>query len=82
MEWIARDLGKREDNGKEVWSVGKVRAILKDPIYAGFTLRGQEPVRAEHDAIIEKETFNLVQQRIVRNIRNPKYLYKPLILGD
>lgn len=82
MEWIARYLSKKEDGAGSVWSVGSVRAILKDPIYAGYELKGQEIVEAEHDAVIEKETFNKVQQRIVRNIRNPKYLYKPLILSD
>lgn len=82
MEWIARNISKEEDGNGDVWSTGMVRAILKDPVYAGYELRGQEVVKAEHEAIIGKETFNKVQQRIVRNIRNPKYLYKPLILGD
>ncbi len=82
MERIARGLVRSDGNGGLVWSVGRVREILKDPIYAGYVLKGQDAVKGEHDPIINIEIFNKVQQRIVRNIRNPKYLYKPLILGD
>lgn len=82
MEGIARNFNK-ESEGREKWfTVGMVRAILKDPIYAGYIFKGKEIVRGEHEPIIDKEKFNKVQQRIVRNIRNPKYLYEPLILGE
>jgi hypothetical protein len=80
MEKIAREMKKKEDSFN--WSLGEVREILKDPTYAGYKFRGAEIVKAAHEAIIDVETFNKVQQKIVRNIRNPKYLYKPLVLGD
>jgi uncharacterized protein (DUF302 family) len=79
MEKISRDLKKK---GAKIFSLNEVREILKDPTYAGYKFRGTEIIKAEHDAIIDPETFNKVQQKIVRNIRNPKYLYKPLELKD
>ncbi|UCE36899.1 MAG: recombinase family protein [Thermoplasmata archaeon] len=75
MEWIARNLDYIND-----LSQGQVREILKDPIYAGYKFKGVDIVLGEHETIIDKDTFNSVQKRIVRNIRNPKYVYKPLVL--
>lgn len=82
MEWIARNLSKESEVGEKYFSVRMVRAVLKDPIYAGYIFIGKEIVRGEHEPIIDKEKFNKVQQRMIRNIRNPKYLYEPLILGE
>lgn len=79
MEKISRELKKK---GAENMNLNEVREILKDPTYAGYKFRGTEIVKGEHEAIIDRVTFNKVQQKIVRNIRNPKYLYKPLVLGD
>jgi hypothetical protein len=79
MEKISREMKKKEDSIN--WSLNEVREILKDPTYAGYKFRGTEIVKGQHEAIIEVETFNKVQQKIVRNIRNPKYLYEPLQLG-
>ena len=79
MEKISRELKKKE--GAINWSLNEVREILKDPTYAGYKFRGAEIVKAQHEAIIDAGTFNKVQQKIVRNIRNPKYLYEPLQLG-
>lgn len=78
MEKIARELKKKE--GSINCSLNEVREILKDPTYAGYKFRGAGTVKALHDAIIDVETFNKVQQKIVRNIRNPKYQYEPLQL--
>jgi hypothetical protein len=80
MEKIAREMKKKETSIN--WSLNEVREILKDLTYAGYKFRGAEIVKAEHKAIIDVETFNKVQVKIVRNIRNPKYVYKPLVLGD
>jgi hypothetical protein len=80
MEKIARDLTKQDESIK--WSLNEIREILKNPNYAGYKFQGANVIIANHEAIIDAETFNQVQQRIVRNIRNPKYLYKPLELGD
>jgi hypothetical protein len=82
MEKIARDL-KREDGNRSIkWSLNEVRDILKDPIYAGYEYKGSDVVLANHEKIVDKDTFNRVQKRIVRNIRNPRYLYEPLVLGE
>ncbi len=81
MERIAREIRKSNAKTQEL-NLSKVREILKDPVYAGYILKGNEYVKESHEPIVERETFNTVQQRIVRNIRNPKYLYEPLILGD
>lgn len=79
MEWISRNLS-REDENECSLGLETVRAILKDPIYAGYVFKGKELIRGEHDPVIDRETFNKVQQKIQRNIRNPKYRYDPLVL--
>lgn len=81
MEKIARDIGKSNAMASEL-NLSKVREILKDPVYAGYSPKGNEYVKGSHEPIVERETFNAVQKKIVRNIRNPKYLYEPLILGE
>ncbi|UCE72853.1 MAG: recombinase family protein [Methanomassiliicoccales archaeon] len=58
-----------------------VRRILKDPVYAGYVFKGNDLLKGDHKAIIDIESFNSVQKKIVRNIRNPKYVYHPLVLG-
>lgn len=75
MERISRTLDQ-----KVSLNTALVREILKNPVYAGFILFGAEVVKSSHEPIIEIETFNKVQKKIVRNIRNPKYMYKPLEL--
>jgi len=75
MERISRTLDQ-----KPPLNTASIREILKNPVYAGFILIGAEVVKGSHEPIIEIKTFNSVQKKIVRNIRNPKYLYKPLEL--
>ena len=82
MESIARTLAKKIISTGTGWNVGMVRDILKNPIYAGYDFMGGEVKRAGHTPIIERNRFNSVQERIQRNIRNPRYRAKPLILGD
>jgi len=77
MERISRTLDQ-----KLPLNTALVREILKNPVYAGFILIGAEVVKGSHEPIIGIETFNKVQRMIVRNIRNPKYIYEPLILGE
>jgi hypothetical protein len=79
MEKIARELSQKE---KKSWSLNEIREILKDPIYAGYKFQGADVIKAKHKAIVKPETFNKVQEKIQRNIRNPKYRQKPLVLGD
>lgn len=78
MEKIARELTQKGEG--ESWSLNEVREILKDPIYAGYKFQGGDVVKAHHEAIIEPATFNKVQEKIQRNIRNPKYRQNPLVL--
>jgi hypothetical protein len=80
MEKITRELANEKEG--EVWSLKEIREILKDPTYAGYKFQGGEVVKAQHEPIIKPETFNKVQQKIQRNIRNPKYRNNPLVLGD
>lgn len=82
MEAIARNLVKNSEGEGNGWSVGVVRDILKNPAYAGYEFKGGDVKKAEHPPIIPQELFNSVQERIQRNIRNPRYRAKPLILGD
>lgn len=80
MEKIARELTKKDDSIK--WNLNEIREILKDPTYAGYRFQGADVVKADFENIIEPEIFNKVQQKIQRNIRNPKYRQKTLVLGD
>jgi hypothetical protein len=80
MEKIARELTKKDESIK--WGLNEIREILKDPTYAGYKFQGPDLVKADFEKIIEPEIFNEVQQKIQRNIRNPKYRQKPLVLGD
>lgn len=82
MESIARALANNQERSGMGWNVGVVRIILKNPVYAGYEFKGGEAVKANHDPIIERKLFNSVQERIQRNIRNPRHRAKPLILGD
>jgi hypothetical protein len=82
MEAIARDLVKSREGKGNGWNVGLVRNILKNPLYAGYDFKGGEVVKVESPCIVEEELFNSVQERIQRNIRNPRYRAKPLVLGD
>jgi hypothetical protein len=82
MESIARGLVKSREGKGNGWNVGVVRDILKNPAYAGYEFKGGDVKKAEHPPIIPKDLFNSVQERIQRNIRNPRYRAKPLILGD
>lgn len=75
MEKIARSIDSDSQLGTQ-----KVRDILKNPLYAGYIYKGQEVVKGPQEAIIGFKSYNSVQRKIVRNIRNPKYLYKPLEL--
>ncbi len=77
MERISRTLDQ-----KLPLNTALVREILKNPVYAGFIFIGKDVVKGTHEPIIGIKTFNKVQRRIVRNIRNPKYIYEPLILGE
>ncbi len=80
MEKISRELTNKGE--EKSWSLNDVREILKDPIYAGYQFHGADVIKARHEAIVKPEIFNKVQERIQRNIRNPKYRQKPLVLGD
>jgi site-specific DNA recombinase len=75
MERIARSLKGEASPGTLT-----VREILKDPVYAGYIFKGQDVIKGSHEPIIDSKTFNSVQIKIVRNIRNPKYVYEPLHL--
>lgn len=79
MEKIARELSGKDE--ERTLGLNDVREILKDPIYAGYKFQGADVIKAYHEAIIEVDTFNKVQQKIQRNIRNPKYRQNPLELG-
>ena len=82
MESLARGLVKSREGKGNGWNAGVVRDILKNPVYAGYDFKGGEVVKVESPPIVKKDLFNSVQERIQRNIRNPRYRAKPLILGD
>ncbi len=84
MVSIADNLNERGIKTKKAgqWTIWSIRHILRNPVYAGYVKWDEETSRGKHKPAISIKTFNSVQRRIVDNIRNPKYKYKPMILGD
>ena len=63
-------LGHRTKTGR-TWASQTVANILGNPVYCGLT-RTNGSVRAgSHQALIERDTFNRVQQEMERRIRRP-----------
>ncbi len=50
--------------GARPFSLGHLRAILANPIYAGEIAHRGERFKAQHQAIVAPETFEAVQQRL------------------
>ncbi|MCK4443501.1 MAG: recombinase family protein [Thermoplasmata archaeon] len=64
------------------WTIWSIRHILRNPIYAGYVRWDGEHSRGKHKPTVSIPVFNSVQEKIVDNIRNPKYKYDPTILME
>jgi DNA invertase Pin-like site-specific DNA recombinase len=62
------------------WDAATVASILKNPIYAGYTEWDDTLTKSTHEALVPLETFNEVQEKLVRHIRRPEQRYKPRLL--
>jgi len=62
------------------WDGVTISYILKNPVYAGYVEWDDTMQKGEHEAIISPETFNKVQEILVRHIRRPEQRYKPRLL--
>ncbi|OGR02764.1 MAG: hypothetical protein A2284_14755 [Deltaproteobacteria bacterium RIFOXYA12_FULL_61_11] len=66
--------------GGGTWNKNAVLNILKNPVLTGLMPCGQERYEAEHEAIVEREVFEAVQQRLEamatfqKKSRNSNYL--------
>lgn len=63
------------------WAKANVLRVLKNPVYAGFMPYGNELHEGEHQAIIDRETFDAVRLQLTgagggkgSRLRNPEYL--------
>jgi site-specific DNA recombinase len=76
---------KRRKNYSTIWTGGRVRQILKNPVYKGVSVHRKksiihrEPVVRPAPVIIDEATWDLVQAKIVENqiagSKNQKYDY-------
>jgi site-specific DNA recombinase len=57
---------------RSMWTVWSVSYILHNPAYAGFRRWDGILVQSSHSPIIDKGTFNSVQQLIIAKTKNPR----------
>ena len=62
------------------WDAPTVSYILKNVLYAGYIEWEDTLRKGSHEAIIDPQTFNRVQERLVHLIRRPEQRYKPRLL--
>ncbi len=69
---VMHEEGLRNHSGKKV---GKSRLydLLSDPFYCGQMKWNQQVFPAKHEPIITKDLFNLVQEKMHRKFKVPKY---------
>jgi len=68
------------------WAKANVLRLLKNPVYAGFMPYGEELHEGEHQAIVERETFEATRVLLASanggkgpRFRNPEYLLGGLL---
>jgi DNA invertase Pin-like site-specific DNA recombinase len=67
------------------WTKDAVLRVLKNPLYAGLIRAGDTLVQGEHQAIIDRETFDRAQAILAGRapgaapVRNPEYLLRGLL---
>ena len=61
------------------WSTQTVASILKNPLYCGFLRWEKYMNRGEHEALIDVDVFNRVQEMIKRKSRRPS---KIVMIGE
>lgn len=65
-------------HGKK-WGKQTIAGILKNPLYCGY-MQWDKIIRSgEHAAIIDKKTFNSVQQLMIKKIKNPSHKPKTIL---
>jgi site-specific DNA recombinase len=60
------------DWGGRSFSIGHLRWILNNPIYVGEIAHAGERYRAQHEAIIDRDTFGAVQQHLTVSKRQQR----------
>jgi hypothetical protein len=63
-------LGHRTKTGR-TWASQTIANILGNPVYCGLTRSNGNVKNGSHKPLIERETFNRVQQEMERRIRRP-----------
>jgi site-specific DNA recombinase len=76
----------RESEGDRPWDKNDILRILRNPVYAGLIRSDEGLVAGEHEALIDRETFDRVQSildgqkpRATPAARNPEYILRGLI---
>ncbi len=64
--------GMRNREGKKICR-SRIHLLVSNPFYYGKIMWKGELHRGEHEPIISKELFDLVQDRLFRKIKNPQY---------
>lgn len=79
-----RSYGERESSRK--WTTNDVVRLLKNPIYAGYMISGNELFEAEHSSLIERSVFRRTQALLADattdrapSVRNPEYLLRGVL---
>ncbi|TSC67412.1 MAG: Uncharacterized protein G01um101466_713 [Parcubacteria group bacterium Gr01-1014_66] len=64
--------GLRTREGKKLMK-SRMHTLLSDPFYHGSLRWNKEIFPAQHEALITKELFDVVQQKLTRKIGSPRY---------
>jgi len=71
MRVLTKD-GMTNNEGKKICR-SRMHSLLSDPFYYGKMRWKGEIYTASHPAIINKELFEMVQEKLVRKFKNPQY---------
>ncbi|TET91779.1 MAG: recombinase family protein [Methanomassiliicoccales archaeon] len=74
-----KDVPKRTNTP---WFKMTVSRMLRNPVYCGYKKWDEILRKADHQEIIDVQTFNEVQKEIVRRIRRPSLKYEPRLIPE
>jgi len=58
--------GVRSHRGEVRWTAARVGEILRNPVYRGKVVHGDDEYHGQHEALIGDERWRSVQQRLAR----------------